>query len=463
MLWLFLDFHQLSLDALAPILDKEEPRPCVIYEAEVNQIVQCNSYATEAGIEVGMGMAQAASLCSDLSIIDYKVDRETSHLKILANSLYQLIGDIVLIPPASLALRLDPSIRFYDGLRPLCQTIMNELNQQKVNFHFATGWSIESAKVLAKAKMDRILSDQAAIHNALLQCHLNQTDLTTQQVDSLARVGIHTLQSLLSLPTTEIGKRFDNKLISYLTALRGEVFPTCVYFHPEEKFAETIEPAYEISQTQHLLPWVNRLLNQLAVFLRLRNQVTASLTLTLFFREKEKESLQIGSAYPLSLAANWLPLFELHIEKLTLTEPVTALGLTANQTEQMNGHNSDFFYHRFHYFAKMQLLGKLQAKLGSDNVCTPTFNNDHRLEEASPAANFPAFIPHWHPLFIATTPLPLSESSQIQFGPVRIQTGWWDDQDVKRDYFIAQTSKGELLLVYKSSPEQQWFIQGWYG
>ncbi|MCW8091196.1 Y-family DNA polymerase [Alteromonas sp. ASW11-130] len=464
MLWLYLDFYQLTLDALEQTSDEKSARPCVIYQAEVNQIVQRNALAKERGIEVGMGMAQAAALSADLNVIDYKQERESGHLQMLACALYQLIGDIVVYPPSCLAIRLDPSIKFYDGLMPLWQALVTQLRQQKVTYHFATGWSIESAKVLAKAKTNAVFSDRSNIQKALQYCHLKHTDLSAKQISSLARVGIHTLRGLLALPATELGKRFDNALITYLTALRGEVYPHCVYFHPAEKFSQTIEPTYEISHTHHLMPWVRRLLDQLAIFLRLRNQITHSLTLTLYFREQEQEDFEVGSACPLSDAATWHPLFELLIEKLTLSEPVTAIGLSANTTEEMTGENSDFFSDRFHYFAKMQLIGRLQAKLGEDNLNKPDLTDDHRLDVIHPPHSArPLALPdRWQPLFIATNPIPLSKPSHIQFGPVRMQTGWWDGHYIKRDYFITQSLNGELLLIYKCSPEAQWYIQGWY-
>ncbi len=464
MLWLYLDFYQLTIDSLEQVLAEHTADPCVIYQVETNQIVQLTPSASKAGIEVGMGMAQAASLCGSLNVIDYKQDRESALLKNLACALYQLIGDIVIFSPSSLAIRLDPSIKFYHGLMPLWQAITTELNQQQVHFHFATGWSIESAKVLAKAQVNTVYAERSGIDLALQRCHLKHTDLSAKQISSLARVGIQTLKQLLTLPATELGKRFDNTLINYLTALRGEVFPQCVYFHPEEQFAQTIEPAYEISQTQQLMPWINRLLNQLAIFLRLRNQVTSTLRLTLYFREKEKQTLTVGSACSLSQTAEWHPLFELTVAKLQLTEPVIAIGLSADTTEEIHGQTNDFFSDRFHYFAKMQLIGRLQAKLGEENVCKPTLSNDHRLAESSLSQPPPPsdLSVYWHPLFIAEHPLPLTEPSHIQFGPVRMQTGWWDGQYIKRDYYITQSDQGQLLLVYKRPPEKEWYIQGWY-
>lgn len=70
MLWLYLDFYQLTINVLEQALGKDTAAPCVIYQAETNQIVQCTDSARALGIEVGMGMAQAASLVLGLIGVD---------------------------------------------------------------------------------------------------------------------------------------------------------------------------------------------------------------------------------------------------------------------------------------------------------------------------------------------------------------------------------------------------------
>ena len=34
-------------------------------------------------------------------------------------------------------------------------------------------------------------------------------------------------------------------------------------------------------------------------------------------------------------------------------------------------------------------------------------------------------------------------------GPERIESGWWDDALIARDYFIAENALGQLLWIYR--------------
>jgi protein ImuB len=51
-------------------------------------------------------------------------------------------------------------------------------------------------------------------------------------------------------------------------------------------------------------------------------------------------------------------------------------------------------------------------------------------------------------------------------GPERIESGWWDAEepgatgDIRRDYFVALSSRHEWLWVYRSPGG--WFLHGFF-
>lgn len=70
-------------------------------------------------------------------------------------------------------------------------------------------------------------------------------------------------------------------------------------------------------------------------------------------------------------------------------------------------------------------------------------------------------------------PLPLKTCEQLPQhngpltmldGPERIESGWWDDFDVRRDYFIARDASGEKLWIFREKAGgEEWFIHGLFG
>lgn len=460
MLWAYLDFTRLSLDLSG--FDSSDI-PSAVYNQHDNIIVQRCDLAAKQGIKPGMGLAQAAALCPDISITTYSLDKEQEHLQALAARLYQVASDIVVITPAALAIRLDNLCHYYGSISGTWKALLSELVPVNVSFAYATGWSVEAARILAKASCNQIITDNKAISAALKVCQVCHLDIDNAQKLTLNRVGIFTLDRLLSLSVSELGKRFNNQTIRYLTAVRGDVYPTYPLYRPADVFERHCDVAYEIEYTDHLLPYITTLLEDLAVFLRLRNKVVSEICLTLYYRDEVATELVLRSAIGLSSARKWLDIATLQLENISLLAPVISLRLFANELQEHDSGNQDFFQDRHQYFAQKQLMSRLQARLGEQSVIVPSSGNDHRMERQTESGENSAPLPssQWLPAIRLVTPTPLTKPCHITFGPVRLQTGWWDERAVRRDYFIAKTQAGEYLQVFRNA-QQHWFIQGYY-
>ena len=73
------------------------------------------------------------------------------------------------------------------------------------------------------------------------------------------------------------------------------------------------------------------------------------------------------------------------------------------------------------------------------------------------------------PLWLLSEPAALSPAFEhapwvLRDGPERIESGWWDGGDVRRDYFIAQTPEGGITWIYRdhrrSIGDGEWFLHG---
>jgi protein ImuB len=49
---------------------------------------------------------------------------------------------------------------------------------------------------------------------------------------------------------------------------------------------------------------------------------------------------------------------------------------------------------------------------------------------------------------------------QLVDGPERIETGWWDGNDVRRDYFVAASAGGRRLWVFHDLRAGGWYLHG---
>ena len=73
------------------------------------------------------------------------------------------------------------------------------------------------------------------------------------------------------------------------------------------------------------------------------------------------------------------------------------------------------------------------------------------------------------PVWLLSEPAPLGQLLEAQpwvlrDGPERIESGWWDGADVRRDYFVAENPRGETVWIYRDHrygiDDGEWFMHG---
>jgi protein ImuB len=68
------------------------------------------------------------------------------------------------------------------------------------------------------------------------------------------------------------------------------------------------------------------------------------------------------------------------------------------------------------------------------------------------------------PLWLFAEPRPLggepaSAELKLLSGPERIESGWWDGEEIGRDYFVGRDAQGAEVWLYRDRGGQ-WFVQG---
>jgi protein ImuB len=112
-----------------------------------------------------------------------------------------------------------------------------------------------------------------------------------------------------------------------------------------------------------------------------------------------------------------------------------------------------------------RLLERLRQRLGYDGVCGLSTQPDHRPEHAwqrvEPGEWDPReFVqPGPRPFWLLPQPRRLGERAfALLAGPERIECGWWDGDEARRDYFIAELENASLGWIYREAGE--WYLHG---
>ncbi|TKB47541.1 Y-family DNA polymerase [Thalassotalea mangrovi] len=466
MLWLYLHFPCLQLDSL---YQADEQLPVAIVHGRNSDVLQLNQHALNAGIKKGMGLGSAAALCHNLQVIAYDEKQEKNKLSQIAQWLYLVTADISLLPPNGLLLRVSHMLSLYQGLENYWQVLQQHLDKLALTYQFSSGYSPYAARLLAVSGTNQLTDDQHQLHRLLNPLPLQVSELSRKVINHLNRVGVQSIGELLRLPLSDIARRFDIELVTYIGRLQGQLKHPVDFYHPPEQFKHYLELMFEISNLEYLQKPLLNVFRLLEQFLQFRDKRSGQLNIELHLRDADSVHFQVHSAEGAYRAKQWLELSQLTLESIKVSAPVVAISVEAKQIRANDFSMMDMFSKHCGAISANELVSRLQAKLGKNKVHGIELVNDHRpelanaccppLQKPSQKKSLVSGHSSLRPSFILPRPLPVTEKINIQHGPERIVAGWWDKHPVIRDYFIARTPNGQWLWVYRT-PAQQWFVHG---
>ena len=486
-LWWYLHVPQLLLDEQLSLQSKaQQQQPQVLCTSDGQhrrQVVQANRAAVAGGVRLGMAEVTASTLLPDLQQRDYDEARETQVLRRLAQWLHQDIAQIALYPPQGLLLAVHDLQRMYGGYAGVQRQLQRRLRGIAVQYVVAAGYSPLVARILAQSGKNVLSTEKAVLQQVLGQVAITQSLLPPHQQQQLQDVGIEQLGPLLALPVAELGARFGRSMLSYMAQLKGELLPPQQWYRPPLRFRERLDLLTEVASWQQLLFPLRRLLQQLEAFLQVRQLSVTELALIAHHRDKRQTFVRVAFALPLWRQRDMLQLVQLQLERQQLKTPALELSLRAEDfsaREAQHGSwlpaQQDAHAQRNEQRQLQALVGKLQARLGEQAVQQAQLAQDWRPERAQywqasavdeqPTAT-DVSLPR--PLWLLPEAEPINVSDwQLQWGPERLQSGWWDGHSMVRDYFIALDRWQRQGWIYRacvdeqSASNEQWYLHGWY-
>ncbi|MFC3123063.1 Y-family DNA polymerase [Agaribacter flavus] len=479
-IWLYVHFPRLQLNIIeaqhscANTISKEQSTlpqlnkalAQAVYHSSHNQLIQINQAAERQGLQCGMGLAKASLMHKDLRIHEYKPQLEENALEQLAQQLYLVSADIVIDKPNGLILRAQNMLKLYGNLHTYWQVIQYCINKTSYEFVAASGYSVPAAKLIAlHAKKNLIIEDKQKLNQLLDGCSLAYTSIDAKDLNKLARVGIKDVQALKQVPTAELASRVNRHSMNTINELLGLAASKVKFYQPSTQFHSQVELLYEVENIDKLLPLIEQCLQNLSQFLCVRNARCLQIKIELKQRDTTSRCLHFESALPIYKSRDWLEIVSLKFERIRLEAPVIALSLHCDQYETTQISSDDLFLKRSNQIAGLSLISRLISKLGEEKVKGITYINDYRPESSSQYIPFTSTskrskeqIQFDRPS-ILLTPAILTQQVTIIKGPERLNTAWWEGEDITRDYYIGESQHGQRMWIYKT-PDNEWYLHG---
>nr|MBP9696836.1 DNA polymerase Y family protein [Thermomonas sp.] len=264
---------------------------------------------------------------------------------------------------------------------------------------------------------------------------------------------------------------FGPELLPHLDRLYGDAEDALAYYAPPDHFDARVELGFEVESHAALLFPLRRLIGDLCTCLSIRDGGVQRFVLRLEHEGRMHTDVEVGL-----LAAEREPamLFEVtrnRLERVSIPKPVVGLRLLARELPAFVPASRDLFDVRAQQALPWpQLRERLRARLGDDAVHRIAPTGDPRPERAwrrieGDDANIgPAPARPPRPLWLLPRAQPLRDPRlRIVSGPERLESGWWDGADARRDYYVLETSRGQRAWAYTPAGERDgWMLHGWF-
>jgi protein ImuB len=286
-------------------------------------------------------------------------------------------------------------------------------------------------------------------------------------------MGVRQLGDILRLPRDGLARRLGQQTLLYLDRMLGRQPDPQDLYQPPPQFKHRLQLPSEVEHTQALLFALQRLVLELCGWLRGLGAGIQTFYIALSHREGTHTSLCIGMHKQSRDAETFTTLLRERLERLALQGPVIAVELRAEDIATLDAQSLELF-DKADGDGGVDLLDRLRARLGDQAVQGISAVAEHRPEYAwchsEPGHSRKDINGRQRPLWLLPVPRQLETRSGLpQFqgelklrpGRERIESGWWDEQDVARDYFVAINPAGARYWIYRElDGERRWYLHG---
>ena len=373
-------------------------------------------------------------------------------LEPIAAWLCQFTPKVSLEPPQALLAEMEGSLRYFGGLERFLEKLRAGVDELGFEASLAVAATPRAALWCARGQ-----------GKSLEDLSISAMGVETEFLKS---IGISTIGELLQLPRDGLAKRCGKELLEKLDQARGALPEPRLFFAPPARFCAALELPGEVAHAEGVLFAVRRLLVQLEGLLTARQAGVRRFVINLLHAKKKFTEVQIDLASPARSAERFARLLRERLAKLVLAQSVESIRLEAADFVPLHERTGGMFGDaQAEDEDWAQLVERLQLRLGREAIHGLTPQPDHRPEYAwrcvEPGEWDPREFkqPGPRPLWLLEAPRRLKEIDfALLAGPERIECGWWDGDEAKRDYFIARSNDAALVWVYRENND--WFMHG---
>ena len=477
--------------------------PVVLVDKNTPQgiVLQCNKAASVFAIRQGMRFATARSLCEKINagVVTPSMIKKT--VKNFHADLFEFCPEIDLGSFSSLVpmgddfrfsgtawLRVTGLDALFGSYEKWAKKLYAHLRVSGLTPSISIGFSRFGSYVLAKNKKTGITipDSDSESRKLVYKSGLRILELEPKAVAKLERLGIKNLVELLRLPPESIQKRFGREAFALWKESSDLKTQMLKPIHYEAPLEETVTFEDAEWDATRLLFSIKASLHRLCLRLRIRSHDLKKITLKFKQENGDEKKEEFRPATPSNDETRWIALIRLRLDRMKLHAAICEI--------KMVGEGVPYFREQLnllHDVAKRDLhttqhaLEELRAAFGPSIVKKAIVEDEHLPEkkfnfveiESLPRPKIEKESCHkiaCRRIYKDPNPLPHFDSELPNYitirsideggvkkysGPFSVSGAWWESW-FYRDYYFAETHRGDVYWLYFDHRVRQLYHQG---
>ena len=463
MLWLCLKLNRLPIEVFTKHTE-DSIELAVITEDRHPKVLAYNSKAADLGVKSGMNLSMLYEIAPNITLCKRRYYAELAKLREIATWALRFTSEVTISEPNSLLLEIEGSLRLFKGIKTIVREIRNGIKTMNLTCTINVAPTPLSAQYLNDYGIEKIIKNKNELFNYLRKLPITIIEKNPQSISLFSQMGIYYIFDLEKLPKDGIIQRFGKKLIENIEKALGNSPDPQKKFVPQKNFSLLTNLPYFIHNSENLLYLLNFPLQKITRYLSEKNIGLTRLEIILKNNNYSAHTINIAISQPSRNKKHILFLIREKLKNAKIKFSFNAFSTTITETSILDNTTKSILPTcDFNDTPNIKIIEKIRTRLGRNSLYAISLNPDFRPELAWNRSEPEMKIskirvelirPFWllpNPKFIEmrNEKLWINGELSILDGPERIESGWWDHREIKRDYFIARNTQGSHFWIYR--------------
>lgn len=456
-------------------------------------ITAVNQPAQEAGLFVGMVVADGRAIVPTVQVFDDTHGKATALLTALAEWCIRFTPIAAIDEPDGLLLDASGCAHLWGGEEKYLKDIVTRLNGFGYQVRIAMADTIGCAWAVSRFGRVKAIIGNGRQIDALLPLPPAALRIDTSISEKLEKLGLTEVQSFINMPRQALRRRFGEPLLNRIDQAVGQVIEVLTPVKPIEAYLERLPCLEPIRTVTAIEIALQQLLEKLCKRLTDEGKGLRKAVFKGYRIDGNVQSIDIGTARASRNSTHLFKLFEIKICHIQPALGIELFVLEAPVVEPLSSSQEAIW--NISYKREMELaelLDRIAVKVGMNTIHRYLPDEHHWPERSYKLATslgekatttWQSELPR--PVHLLPKPLPIDVTvaipdypptmfkykSKLHWikkadGPERIEQEWWIEQGLYRDYYCVEDTTGARYWLFRlghyHNNEPKWYIHGFF-